>query len=48
MTESVEHSFLKNIATEVLRDFSNSRLYGFTETERKKFDMSCLLKVALW
>ncbi len=44
MAESVEHSFLKNVATEILSDFSNSRLYGFTETERKKFDMSCMLE----
>ena len=44
MAESVEHSFLKNVATEILSDFSNSRLYGFKETERKKFDMSCMLE----
>lgn len=44
MAESVEHSFLKNVATDILSDFSNSRLYGFTETERKKFDMSCMLE----
>ncbi|MBW3516832.1 hypothetical protein KO537_19275 [Shewanella sp. NKUCC01_JLK] len=42
--ESVEHSFLKNIAIEILNNFSNSRLYGFTETERKKFDLSCMLE----
>ncbi len=44
MAESAEHNFLKTVTTEVLSNFSNSRLYGFTETDRKKFDMSCLLE----
>lgn len=44
MAESVEHLFLKDVATEILSDFSSTKLYGFTETERKKYDMSCLLE----
>lgn len=44
MAESAEHDFLKNKANQVLADFSNLKLYGFTETDRKKFDFSCLLE----
>lgn len=43
MAESVEHLFLKNQFIEILKDFSNLKLYGFKETERKKFDFACLL-----
>lgn len=44
MAESPEHDFLKQQANQVLDDFSNLKLYGFTETDRKKFDFSCLLQ----
>lgn len=44
MAESPEHEFLKQSANRVLEAFSNLRLYGFTETDRKKFDFSCLLE----
>lgn len=43
MAESPEHSFLKNKFIETLDDFSALQLYGFKETDRKKFDFSCLL-----
>jgi len=44
MPESPEHEFLKTRFNEVLRDFSSLKLYGFTETDRKRFDFSCLLE----
>jgi hypothetical protein len=44
MAESPEHQFLKSEATKVLEDFSCLHLYGYTETDRKKFDFSCLLE----
>jgi hypothetical protein len=44
MAESAEHQFLKSEATRVLAEFSKLRLYGYTETDRKKFDFSCLLE----
>ncbi|MBD2022975.1 hypothetical protein, partial [Leptolyngbya sp. FACHB-711] len=43
MAESPEHEFLKNQANLVLNEFSSLKLYGFTETNRKTFDFSCLL-----
>lgn len=44
MAESLEHEFLKNHFNLILQRFSNLKLYGFTETERKRFDLSCLLE----
>ena len=44
MAESPEHEFLKTHFNDVLRDFSALKLYGFTETDRKRFDFSCLLE----
>jgi hypothetical protein len=44
MPESPEHEFLKTRFNEVLRDFSSLKLYGFSETDRKRFDFSCLLE----
>lgn len=44
MPESPEHEFLKTCFNEILREFSSLRLYGFTETDRKRFDFSCLLE----
>lgn len=44
MAESPEHEFLKNQANLVLSEFSSLKLYGFTETNRKTFDFSCLLE----
>jgi len=43
MAEGPEHAFLKEKFIEVLYDFSQLKLYGFKETERKKFDFSCTL-----
>ena len=43
MAESPEHDFLKTHFSRVLQDFSALKLYGFTETDRKRFDFSCLL-----
>lgn len=44
MAESPEHEFLKTRALEVLQDFSRLKLYGFSETDRKRFDFSCVLE----
>lgn len=44
MPESPEHLFLKSEFNNVLESFSKLKLYGFTETGRKKFDLSCLLE----
>lgn len=44
MAESLEHRFLKTHFNDVLRDFSALRLYGFTETDRKRLDFSCLIE----
>ena len=44
MEESSEHQFLKSEFLNILDDFSNLKLYGFTESNRKKFDFSCLLE----
>ncbi len=44
MAESPEHEFLKTHFNHVLQDFSALKLYGFTETDRKRFDFSCLLE----
>lgn len=44
MPESAEHLFLKENFLKILNDFSHLDIYGYTETERKKFDLSCLLE----
>jgi DNA-binding Lrp family transcriptional regulator len=44
MAESPEHAFLKRVTTEVFRQFASLRLYGFTEVERRKFDLSCVIE----
>lgn len=44
MAESPEHLFLKSEFLKVLNDFSSTKIYGYTEGNRKKFDMSCSLK----
>lgn len=43
MSESEEHKFLKSCTIDVINDFSNTKLFGFTETDRKKFDFSFLI-----
>ena len=44
MAESPEHEFLKHSTRQILEDFSRLKIYGFTETERRKFDVSCLIE----
>lgn len=44
MAESPEHFFLKSEFLKVLDEFSTTKIYGYTEGERKKFDMSCSIK----
>ena len=44
MAESAEHEFLKHAVNDVLSQFSSLQLYTFTETDRKLFDFSSLLK----
>lgn len=44
MSESPEHAFLTEKFVEILEDFSKLKLYGFQETQRKRFDFSCLLE----
>lgn len=44
MAESAEHFFLKTTFLEVLKRFSTLELYGYTESDRKMFDFSCLLE----
>ncbi len=44
MAESPEHLFLKSSFLKVIEDFSSTDIYGYTEGDRKKFDMSCSLK----
>lgn len=41
MAESDEHKFLSSTTLEVLERMSQSGLYGFKETDRKKFDFTC-------
>lgn len=43
MPESAEHQFLKTEFLNVLENFSALKLYGFTESDRRKFDLSCLI-----
>lgn len=44
MPESPEHEYLKFAFNDVLREFSRLDLYGFTETDRRRFDLSSLLE----
>ncbi|GLX96215.1 DeoR family transcriptional regulator [Herbidospora sp. NBRC 101105] len=44
MAESDEHKFLSEETISILKRLSGSRLYGFKESERKKFDFTCELK----
>jgi len=44
MAESADHDFLKRAVNDVLVQFSSLQLYTFTETDRKLFDFSSLLK----
>ncbi|MFF0574382.1 hypothetical protein [Streptosporangium saharense] len=43
MTESPEHQFLSQSFLEVLNNFSASKLYGYKEAQRRRFDFSCVL-----
>ncbi len=44
MAEAREHGFLSRAFLEVLEEFSQLKLYGYTEAERRKFDFACVLK----
>lgn len=44
MSESPEHNFLKTEFLSVLNRFSALELYGYNETSRRLFDLSCTLK----
>lgn len=44
MAESPEHIFLSQAFLQVLAEFSRLELYGYRETDRKKFDFSCTLR----
>ncbi|WP_432587365.1 HTH domain-containing protein [Streptomyces sp. HD1123-B1] len=41
MSESDQHKFLSSRVLELLEELSHTGLYGFKETERKKFDFTC-------
>ncbi|MFK0178187.1 hypothetical protein ACIQVR_19635 [Streptomyces xanthochromogenes] len=41
MAESAEHSFLSSAALQVMEEASSSKLFGYKEGERKRFDFSC-------
>ncbi|MFF2187875.1 hypothetical protein [Streptomyces sp. NPDC058155] len=41
MAESAEHSFLSSAALRVMEEASSSKLFGYKEGERKRFDFSC-------
>jgi hypothetical protein len=43
MSESPEHLFLKNQFLQIVEDFSSTKVYGYTEADRKKYDMSCII-----
>lgn len=43
MSESLEHRYLSAQFLAALREFSRLDLYGFTESDRKRFDFACLL-----
>lgn len=44
MAVSPEHLFLSQQFLKILEDFSNTGLYGYTESDRKRFDFTCVLK----
>ncbi|MFI6213987.1 hypothetical protein ACIBCD_18510 [Nocardia brasiliensis] len=44
MADSVEHQFLSQRVVDVLSDLAKSRLYSYTEAERRKFDFACELQ----
>jgi hypothetical protein len=44
MAESPEHNFLSKTALKIMESASRSRLFGYTEGQRKRFDFSCDLK----
>ncbi|MGI5197747.1 hypothetical protein ACQEVY_29645 [Streptomyces sp. CA-288835] len=44
MASSREHDFLSATALRIMEDASKSRLFGYTEGQRKLFDFSCDLK----
>jgi hypothetical protein len=44
MAESDEHVFLSKTALHIMESASKSRLFGYTEGQRKRFDFSCDLK----
>ncbi|PCD05707.1 hypothetical protein CMV16_22000 [Peribacillus simplex] len=44
MAESPEHIFLSDYFLEVMYEFSELRLYGFKEADRKKYDFACILE----
>ncbi|WLW54709.1 hypothetical protein [Streptomyces sp. YU58] len=44
MASSAEHDFLTDTALNIMKDASRSRLFGYTEGQRKRFDFSCDLK----
>jgi hypothetical protein len=43
VAEAPEHQFLSHKFLEVLAEFSQLKLYGYTEADRKKFDFACVL-----
>ena len=44
MAESAEHTFLKGEFLNVLETFSLTSIFGYVEGDRKKYDMSCVIK----
>lgn len=44
MSEGPEHDFLKNTFNRTLHQFSSLRLYSVVESERRKFDLSCVIE----
>jgi hypothetical protein len=44
MAESPEHNFLSKTALTIMESAARSRLFGYTEGQRKRFDFSCDLK----
>jgi hypothetical protein len=44
MAESPEHAFLETEFLQVLKNFSATSIYGYTEADRKKYDLSCILQ----
>ncbi|MFF3819939.1 hypothetical protein ACFYYD_25670 [Streptomyces bluensis] len=44
MANSAEHDFLSDSALRIMESASGSRLFGYTEGQRKLFDFSCDLK----